>query len=209
MTGSIEKLISAYLDLLFRELRGLPPRQRREIMEEVSADINESISRYSSSSEAEARNVLDRLGDPSEIAGEAYRRFGIQGAGVGVIEVAALILLPVGGIILPVIGWIVGVILLWISKAWTNREKLIGTLIIPGGLLVPFLVSFLASTLTTCSTLSDGAGRVIEDTCAHRLSEGPHPLFVIGFIVLVVAPLVSITFLIWKLRQRSKVLVQM
>src|SRR3954469_19764241 len=36
-------------------------------------------------------------------------------------------------VLLPVV-WVVGVVLLWRSRAWTTRDKLIGTLVIPGGL---------------------------------------------------------------------------
>ena len=30
--------------------------------------------------------------------------------------------------------WVIGVVLLWRSRAWTLRDKLIGTLVVPGGL---------------------------------------------------------------------------
>jgi hypothetical protein len=50
-------------------------------------------------------------------------------------EIAAVILLLVGGIVVPVIGWIVGCILLWVSPRWSRGDKLLGTLVWPGGLL--------------------------------------------------------------------------
>ena len=31
-------------------------------------------------------------------------------------------------------GWLIGLILLWSSRLWTTRDKLIGTLIVPGGI---------------------------------------------------------------------------
>lgn len=55
-------------------------------------------------------------------------------------EVAALWLLLIGGIILPVLGWIIGVIILWASERWTRRDKLMGTFLVPGGLLLPVAV---------------------------------------------------------------------
>ena len=33
------------------------------------------------------------------------------------------------------IGWLVGAWMLWWSKAWTTREKALGTLVFPGGLV--------------------------------------------------------------------------
>jgi uncharacterized Tic20 family protein len=35
--------------------------------------------------------------------------------------------------LLPLV-WVLGVVLLWRSRAWTTRDKLIGTLVVPGGL---------------------------------------------------------------------------
>jgi hypothetical protein len=32
-------------------------------------------------------------------------------------------------------GWLAGAVLLWLSDAWTAREKLVGTLVVPGGLV--------------------------------------------------------------------------
>ena len=58
----------------------------------------------------------------------------------GLREAGAILLLVVGGIVAPVIGWFVGVALLWSSKAWTPRHKLLGTLVVPGGLLLPVLL---------------------------------------------------------------------
>jgi hypothetical protein len=45
----------------------------------------------------------------------------------GILEIAALVLLP--------FIWPVGVILLWISPAWKRRDKVIGTLVPPRGYL--------------------------------------------------------------------------
>lgn len=48
-------------------------------------------------------------------------------------EVATIPLLAVGAILFSV-GWFVGVMLLWRSPVWRLRDKLIGTLVLPGGL---------------------------------------------------------------------------
>lgn len=34
---------------------------------------------------------------------------------------------------IPVVGWLAGVALLWSSTAWTTKEKLLGTFVLPGG----------------------------------------------------------------------------
>jgi hypothetical protein len=57
----------------------------------------------------------------------------------------------VGGGILLGVGWIVGVVLLWTSTVWNRRDKLAGTLLLPGGLL-PFLFLLWAVSHTSGST---------------------------------------------------------
>ncbi len=47
-------------------------------------------------------------------------------------------------------GWIAGVILLWSSRAWNTRDKVIGTLIVPGGLASALIVGILTGTKRKC-----------------------------------------------------------
>lgn len=58
-------------------------------------------------------------------------------------DLLAIVALVVGSLVLPVLGWLVGLVLLWTSATWTVREKLAGTLIWPGGLLVPLALPLL------------------------------------------------------------------
>jgi hypothetical protein len=96
--------------------------------------------------EADARNLVDRLGDPVEIAAEAHRRFGtLVRPTAGVREVAAVIFLSLG-LLLPFLGWFVGVVLLWTSDAWNRRDKIIGSVLTSGGSLGVFLLVLVAST---------------------------------------------------------------
>ena len=94
------------------------------------ADIQDHLaeSAPAGASEAEVRTALDRLGDPDQIVAaehETASRAGGEDRWNG----AAIILLLVGGIVIPVVGWLVGALLLWVSQAWTLRDKLIGTLL--------------------------------------------------------------------------------
>jgi hypothetical protein len=115
-----------YLKELDQALAGLPRSRRREVLDEVVARG-------------------DFAGDPAEIAAAARARYGVGPDPSSWREVATLFLLPIGGVAIPVAGWLVGVVLLWQSNAWTRRDKLIGTLVIPGGLLTPFVVLTLVS----------------------------------------------------------------
>jgi hypothetical protein len=80
------------------------------------------------------------------------------------IEALALALILVGGLVLPVLGWLAGVGLLWASHRWTTRQKLLGTLILPGGLGPAFLLSLLTTAvfLDPCITSDCGAKLTIE-----------------------------------------------
>lgn len=142
MTRTSEQLISDYLRRLERELEDLPRARRREVVEEISEHIDEARVEANGNGEAATLNLLERLGDPSEIAAEARARFGVRPEKAGVQEVAAIILLLVGALLFGV-GWLVGVALLWSSGVWTTHDKLVGTFIFPGGLALPLYLFML------------------------------------------------------------------
>lgn len=142
---AVDSLVDAYLDRLESELAGVPRAGRREVLDEIEAHIAEARAELSAHDETEMRNLLERLGDPAEIAAEVRDRFGVQRPRTTWREIGALILLPLGGVEVPVAGWIAGVVLLWLSDAWTSRDKLVGTLLIPGGLVGPVLLVLVAS----------------------------------------------------------------
>ena len=137
MSASTDRLVSDYLDSLDAELAGLPRVGRREVLEEIEGHIRESLAELHPGDDVGARNVLDRIGEPSEIAADARERFGITPAKTTWREIGALILLPIGGFVLPVLGWFVGVFLLWVSDVWNTLDKLLGTLFVPCGIFVP------------------------------------------------------------------------
>lgn len=62
------------------------------------------------------------------------------GSRVGALEICAVLFLLIGGLVIPLIGWVIGVVLLWISPRWRTSDKLLGTLVWPGGLLAPVAV---------------------------------------------------------------------
>jgi HAAS domain-containing protein len=181
MTTTVDRLVEDYLDRLEEELAGVPRSRRRELVNEISAHIDEA--RREARTEAEVLTLLDRLGDPAEIADEVRDRPPERPRRQR--EVAALLLLLPGSLILSVFGWFAGVVLLWISDAWTVRDKLIGTFVVPGGLGGAVWVAFL------------GAG-VCFDECdgSTSLSDVLIPAYL-------VAPFVSIAYLAWRLRKHD------
>lgn len=131
------QLVDGYLRRLEVELIDLPDESRSEILDEIRGHIAEELGGVANRSDADVMNVLDRLGDPAAIAAEARRdgknrHRAAQGSRVGTLEVLALVLM--------VLAWPAGIALLWISKAWTRREKVLGTFVPPGGYPGVFLV---------------------------------------------------------------------
>jgi uncharacterized membrane protein len=128
MTTIVDALVDRYLTDLEAELRGLPTERRREIIDEVGEHIAAARAALDAETEAAIRTMLERLGDPADIAAEARERFGIRAEvakpATPWLEVIALVLL-----LIPFLGWVVGVALVWLSRIWTIREKAVGTLL--------------------------------------------------------------------------------
>jgi hypothetical protein len=198
MNGTADQLVDDYLKRLRRELAGLPRERRRELEQEISEHIAEARASLSAQNEAEIRTLLDRIGDPADIAAEARERFGLEPRRAGWKEIAALILLPIGGVILPVLGWFIGLVLLWVSDVWSTRDKLIGTFVLPGGLLVPLGLGFVAGSGEACVETPVGP--------VENCSGGTDPLGIAAVIVLFLLPFASSAYLAWRMRRGTAVL---
>jgi len=188
MASKADRLVADYLKRLDAELRDLPRARRRELHQEISEHIADARADLEED-ESSVRGLLDRLGDPEEIAAEARERFGVQRKS-GNIDVLALILLLIGGVVLPLIGWLVGVVLLWTSGVWTQRETLIGTLVVPGGLALPFFLMTFSMTSGACSSLNGG-----DVVCSGGPSLARQVLTILLVAFLVIAPIVTTIFL--------------
>jgi uncharacterized membrane protein len=135
MNTTAERLVDDYLARLDAALAGVPADRRREIVEEIEAHLAAAVE-AAPGDEIALREAIDRLGEPEEIAAEAQERAAPAApapARRGGLETATIVLLLVGGFI-GGFGWLVGVALLWMSDVWRVRDKLIGTLVLPGGL---------------------------------------------------------------------------
>lgn len=161
-----DTLVQNYLERLRQAADRLPPERSAELVAEIREHIDAAVAAGEAGTEAELRDLLDRLGDPEEIVAAAadddapaapppvgrYRRPGIG------LEIAAVALMTLGSLIL-VVGWAVGAILLWTSRRWTTGEKLLGTLVVPGGpFLILLSVQFGGQVCTSEQTFTDSAG---------------------------------------------------
>lgn len=127
-----DRLVHDYLKQLRRAARALPRARRGELIAEARAHLDHVIPL--SATEAETLNQLERLGSPDHMVAEAFDRGCQPVRPGGTFEWIAIVLVLIGGLVIPVIGWLVGVFMLWCSRVWTWREKLAGTLLVPGGL---------------------------------------------------------------------------
>ena len=199
-----DQLVANYLARLQAALRDLPAARRDELLEQVSEHIATARAELGAqASEAEIRTLLERLGDPAAIAAEAGEPVQPLQARPGWMEVAVLVLLPIGGIVLPVLGWFVGVALLWISERWSVRDKLLGTFVVPGGLALPLALGLFASSVQSCVS---NPVPVSSDSSAPVCTGGPpgwlEVLGPVALVLLLLAPLATVVYLGVRLRHR-------
>lgn len=102
---------------------------------------------------------------------------------------ATVVWLLIGGVV--IFGWFVGLWRLWRSASWSLRDKIIGALLIPGG-LVPALWLFIggAGLNITGEYCSGGLHRTA--TCVPTPSQhGPDIVWIVVDVALFVVPLVT------------------
>ena len=117
-----DEMVGVYMARLGAGLASLPADRRDEIAGEIASHIAEARAQLADESDADVSELLQRIGDPAEIATAALESpatLSPSARSWGALEIAALILTP--------FIWPVGVILLWLSPAWRVRDKLIGT----------------------------------------------------------------------------------
>jgi len=194
-----DQLIDGYLARLDAAATDLPKAARQELLDDVRAHITEARTREAEETDAVILNILDRLGEPASVVTEARERLGLRAMPAyrpGVLEVFAVILVP--------FLWPVGVILLWMSPAWKTRDKVIGTLVPPGGYLgiliagAAFAVSVQGG---SCSAGTDSTGTVVQQNTCYPGSPGWQ--VVLSVLVTVVAyalPLITAGYLAIRLR---------
>ncbi len=157
MTVTDHPHVAAYLARFDALSQHLPPERRAELRADLLEHLADAIP--ADADDAAVRAALDRLGPPEDIVSAE------QGPAAAVVapprsprlvhEGLAVALLTAGSFI-PVLGWVVGVTLLWTSGRWTPKEKLAGTLLVPGGpaavLFVFGLGAFTTAGAEVCST---------------------------------------------------------
>jgi hypothetical protein len=138
------RLAERYVKELSSAARVLPQDRRAELVQDVRSHIEEALAEADRDDPAAVRAVLDGLGEPDEIVAAALAD--VDGEPVPVSrgmtgsETAAVLLLLFGALAAG-LGWLVGLLLLWASPRWTLGDKLLGTFVLPGGVVLPALLA--------------------------------------------------------------------
>jgi hypothetical protein len=140
-----DRLVADYLNRLAAAAVSLPADRRAELFEEISVHIAEARAARGTSGDTASpavADVLERLGQPEDIVRAAAED--TESAAVApapqrpaprrrVLDTGTVVLLLAGGLFAG-LGWVVGVVMLWYSQRWRTSDKLVGTLVWPGGL---------------------------------------------------------------------------
>ncbi|MGO4102435.1 hypothetical protein AB4Y63_00645 [Leifsonia sp. YAF41] len=122
------------------------------VADATAHDIRDAIAEELTGLDAATAAVrIEQLGDPFFIAAEAREASRVPAPteparpqtfvaedrtdGVGYVLLASL-LVALGGMVIPVLGWAAGIVMVWLSRAWSRAEKWAAVLIPVGAVLV-------------------------------------------------------------------------
>lgn len=190
-----DQLIDGYLARLRVAATDLPSSVRDELIEDMRAHIAEARTREPAETDAAVMNILDRLGEPATVVADARERLGIRPYRPGFLEIAAVILVP--------FFWPIGVILLWISPAWKAGDKIIGTLLPPGGYLGVLLFGLAVATIQSgsCPTATHATGQGMN-ACGAPSGQSPveMALSIAAVTLVYTLPLITAAYLAVRVR---------
>ena len=132
-----EQIISGYFARLEAAMTSAAPNVRADVLNELRSHVSEARSEMSAETDADILNLLDRVGDPADIAAEAserpvFEQGSSQQEAVGLpgLAIAALLALLVGPLVtapfLGVLGGLIcliaGMILARSSRVWSDQD---------------------------------------------------------------------------------------
>jgi hypothetical protein len=146
-----DRLVADYLNRLAAAAASLPADRGAELFEEISLHIAEARAVQTTAGAASSpavADVLERLGRPEDIVSAAAEDIdaevimpapGPRAPRRRALDTGTVILLLIGGFLIG-LGWIAGAVMLWVSPRWQTSDKLLGTLVWPGGLAAVLMV---------------------------------------------------------------------
>ena len=136
-----DRLVSEYLSQLHAAAWVLPADRRTALVDDARRRLYAEIG--DDADPARTRSAIASLGPPEDAvrreaatlgpsAPVAPRPLSVWGSR----EVAAVLLLAVGGLALPIVGPVVGLVLAWLSDRWTTAQQAVATLLAVAPLLL-------------------------------------------------------------------------
>lgn len=193
--NTADEIVAEYLSRLEAELGVIPGARRQPIVDEIREHIAKGRADLDPADEVGLRELLDRVGDPQVIAAEAAADYP---AGPSRRRDALVPWLLLAGGFAAVLGWFAGLVLLWRSRTWTLSDKLLGTLVLPGGLLGFVVLLFLPGSATSCGpghatpvNATSGAGSPAATHCTTTGFSFPPAVGIVVFLVALLAPVVT------------------
>jgi hypothetical protein len=193
VTMRTDNLVETYLRRLEAAAAHMQPSRRAELVAEIREHIETALRQEDEVGEIAVRNVLERLGPPEEIveAAEPPTEPGWSRARAGALEIVALV-----SLLVPVLGWLVGIVLVAVSRAWSNREKALGITLALLPLVLPLLVVMASaggSEEMVPVEPQPGSGGLPE------AGETSDPNYVVVLVLALLAGLPSALYLGWRL----------
>lgn len=195
ITMETDRLVDDYLQRLEAAAAHLQRSRRAELIAEIREHIEAALREEQAADEVAVRNVLERLGPPEEIVQAAEPPPSERPAHTGKLEIAALVTM-----VFPFVGWLIGIVLVLVSQAWSSRDKAIGValaLILP---LVPIILTVTAGESGMEESVPLGDDRPVglqENTGEDGLTGLEVGLLALAFF----AGLPSALYLGWRLRR--------
>lgn len=104
------------------------------------------------------------------------------------------------------VGWLVVVVLLWASPRWSDRDKLLGMLVLPGGLTTAFFLGFwvLGQQITSVACGRDVVYSTFTNESFADPCGGNDPLLIVLLVLAVAAPILTAVHLARRLGRRPR-----
>ncbi len=146
-----QDLIADYLHRFETLTRPMPPGPRDRAVRTVRRLLRDDLLRAEASA-SEVRRYLEGLGTPEELSEKARAGEGRRGSSA-VLAIVAVILTP--------LCWPLGIPLLWYSRYWTRTEKLVATLVVPGGAPAAFYLWPVLTRIALGAVWQDVVGTIL------------------------------------------------
>jgi hypothetical protein len=136
-----DRLVSEYLSQLHAAAWVLPADRRTALVDGARRRLYAEIG--DDADPARTRSAIASLGPPEDAVRREAATLGPSAPAAprplsvwGSREVAAVLLLAVGGLALPIVGPVVGLVLAWLSDRWTTAQQAVATLLAVAPLLL-------------------------------------------------------------------------